>query len=550
MRHFSSALLLLAATALVSALQDPHEYAAKLARASQDSPGGKTAHKDGSGCQDSAKHSVGAFSNPKTARFAVKGNKLPDVNFDIGESYAGTLSVTNVSSAADRLYFWFFPSANPAAKKEIVIWLNGGPGCSSMQGVLQENGPLLWAPGTYEAVPNPYSWTKLTNVVYIDQPVGTGFSQGNVPVNNETDVSRHFLGFWKNFVDTFSLKGYKVYITGESYAGQYIPYIAAAMLDTGDKSYFNVSGIQINDPLINYPATMREVTVIPALERYNNVIPLDEPTVTLLKSQADSCGYTDFHNNHTNNFPPTGPIPEPPSPSAPGCNLCSIAPNCSLYALVVVAALQNNPCFNSLHLTDFCPYLWNAQGYPSLAGGPNNYFNRSDVQRAINAPKTDYYVCLPRPNLFPREDTSLPSGLGPLPSVIERTKNVIIAHGMLDFLLFAEGSLITIQNMTWGGLQGFQSRPSASKNFWVPFHDSIETIIGLVSAPLPNPAPQYNTAGAGHQGTTHSERGLTFVTVDLAGHFMPQYTPGAAFRQLEFLLGRISSLEQRGPYTA
>lgn len=44
---------------------------------------------------------------------------------------------------ASELYFWFFPSTNPAAEKEIVIWLNGGPGCSSLEGFLQENGPFL-----------------------------------------------------------------------------------------------------------------------------------------------------------------------------------------------------------------------------------------------------------------------------------------------------------------------------------------------------------------------------------------------------------------------
>ena len=64
------------------------------------------------------------------------------------------------------------------------------------------------------------------------------------------------MGFWKNFIDTFSMHGYKVYITGESYAGQYIPYIASGMLDVKDTRYFNVKGVQINDPSINYDSTM------------------------------------------------------------------------------------------------------------------------------------------------------------------------------------------------------------------------------------------------------------------------------------------------------
>lgn len=67
----------------------------------------------------------------------------------------------------------------------------------------------------------------MTNVVYIEQPVGTGFSQGTPTARNEEDVADQFKLFWKNFVDTFGLKGSKVYITGESYAGMYVPYIAS-----------------------------------------------------------------------------------------------------------------------------------------------------------------------------------------------------------------------------------------------------------------------------------------------------------------------------------
>ena len=54
----------------------------------------------------------------------------------------------------------------------------------------------------------------------------------------------------------FSMQGYKVYITGESYAGQYIPYIASAMLDAEDCEYYDVKGVQINEPSINYDDVM------------------------------------------------------------------------------------------------------------------------------------------------------------------------------------------------------------------------------------------------------------------------------------------------------
>ena len=113
----------------------------------------------------------------------------------------------------------------------LTFVVNGGPGCSSLQGFLSENGPINWLAGTLEPTPNPYSWTNLTNVVWVDQPVGTGLGSfaPDYPatITNEVDVGRDFAGFWKNFIETFGLQHKKIYVTGESYAGYYIPYIAS-----------------------------------------------------------------------------------------------------------------------------------------------------------------------------------------------------------------------------------------------------------------------------------------------------------------------------------
>lgn len=99
-------------------------------------------------------------------------------------------------------------------------------------------------------------------MIWVDQPIGTGFSPAaeGAPyaIQNETDVGRDFAGFWKNFMTTFDLTGRKVYITGESYAGQYIPYIAMYMLEQNNTDYYNVAGIQINDPSIGIDSVLRE----------------------------------------------------------------------------------------------------------------------------------------------------------------------------------------------------------------------------------------------------------------------------------------------------
>jgi carboxypeptidase D len=278
---------------------------------------------------------------------------------------------------------------------------------------------------------------------------------------------------------------------------------------------------------------------VPALNYWNRVIGLNETFLAEINARADACGFTDFFNEYSNAFPPTGPFRSAPDPSAPGCDL---------YDDILSAVYYVNPCFNIYHLIDYCPYLSDEMGFPSLGGGPNNYFNRSDVQAQLHIEPTDYSVCGNNPFRHGNNtgDNSIASGLGPLPSVIERTNNVLIGHGLLDFLLFSNGSLITIQNMTWNGAQGFQTRPPSEReqNFYAPYHPGLaevgdgEATFGFS-----------DVAGAGLVGTYHTERGLTWSTVTLAGHEIPQYAPGAAFRHLEFLLGRIPNLGTVGSFT-
>lgn len=85
--------------------------------------------------------------------------------------------------------------------------------------VSQENGPFNWMSGLYEPVRNHYAWNNLSNIVWIEQPVGTGYTRGQPNATSEDDIVRQFSGFWKSFVDLFELHNSKIYITGESYAG-------------------------------------------------------------------------------------------------------------------------------------------------------------------------------------------------------------------------------------------------------------------------------------------------------------------------------------------
>lgn len=186
------------------------------------------------------------------------------------------------------------------------------------------------------------------------------------------------------------------------------------------------------------------------------------------------------------------------------------------------------------HIQTTCPLLWDVLGFPGsfeyLPKGATVYFNRADVKKAINAPlDSEWAECK---DIGLQVDPSPSSSFAVLPRVIEKSERTIISHGSLDFILIANGTLLTIQNMTWHGAQGFQRKPA--DDFFVPYHrePSLSTI-----------------AGSGNQGIVHTERGLTWVEVFTSGHMVPQYTPAVAYRQLEYLLGRIPSLTERTPFT-
>ena len=255
-------------------------------------------------------------------------------------------------------------SHNPEADDEILIWLNGGPGCSSLEGFLQENGPFIWQYGTYRPVQNPYTWINLTNVVWIEQPAGTGYSpqKSTPPATNEVEVAAQFLGFWKNFIDTFELHNRKVYIAGESYAGYYVPYIADAMHNETDKQYYGIESVLFYDPVITYNSVGGAIPSVPFVEYWEPLFSFNDTFMDHLREKHEDCGYADFMETALT-FPPAGPLPDPPSHSEPGCNL---------FVQIYNAAMLVNPCWDIYQVATTCPLLWVSMKCYCFAGGQTN----------------------------------------------------------------------------------------------------------------------------------------------------------------------------------
>ena len=107
------------------------------------------------------------------------------------------------------LFFWLFQNRHIANKQRTVIWLNGGPGCSSMDGALMEIGPYRVKEGSqkgdFKLEYNEGSWDEFANVVFVDQPVGTGFSYVDTDSYDHemTDIADHMVVFLEKFFGLF-----------------------------------------------------------------------------------------------------------------------------------------------------------------------------------------------------------------------------------------------------------------------------------------------------------------------------------------------------------
>ena len=119
------------------------------------------------------------------------------------------------------MFYWVFESRNAPSTDPLLLWMSGGPGCSSSLALFGENGPLTVNPDLSLNV-NPYSWTSNATVVWVDQPVGTGFSTGKPLEHNEEGVGQDMVEFIAGFVAKYpQFQQLPLYIYGESYAGHY-----------------------------------------------------------------------------------------------------------------------------------------------------------------------------------------------------------------------------------------------------------------------------------------------------------------------------------------
>jgi carboxypeptidase C (cathepsin A) len=132
------------------------------------------------------------------------------------KQYTGYFKLTT----GDKHYFyWFFESRENPATAPVALWLTGGPGCSSEVALFGENGPCKVNKAGSNTTRNPYSWNSKANLLYVDQPTGTGFSYGTGLDHNEVGVADDMYSFLQLFFKAHpQYQKLPFFAFGESYA--------------------------------------------------------------------------------------------------------------------------------------------------------------------------------------------------------------------------------------------------------------------------------------------------------------------------------------------
>lgn len=206
----------------------------------------------------------GVYTLYRTSSGRAKPDENPIKSFGAGDPiflgetfYSGYI---HVGKTLGQMFYWYAPARHNPDTAPFLVWLTGGPGCSSELAILTENGPWWVQPDATLKI-NKQSWTEVANVIWVDQPLGTGFSDANDPRNyvlDENKIAAHFHEFLTKFVEKFpKLKNRDFHLTGESYAGHYIPAIGHHLLQNPIEGV-NFMGVAIGngwvDPYTQYPA--------------------------------------------------------------------------------------------------------------------------------------------------------------------------------------------------------------------------------------------------------------------------------------------------------
>ncbi|XP_027344942.1 serine carboxypeptidase-like 7 [Abrus precatorius] len=205
-----------------------------------------------------------------------------------------------------QLFYYFVESERSPMNDPLLLWLIGGPGCSGLSGFLYENGPLMLnydkVNGTIpELRLNPNSWSKVLNILYVDAPIGTGFSYSKTQqgyYTNDKQTVEHIYDFLQKWlVDHPKFQSNPAYIGGGSYAGLFVPPLVQKVYEGYKAGYF---------PLLNFKGFVLASALLDTYLDFNARVQYSQQRTLisneLYESMKANCNgdYININPNNTN----------------------------------------------------------------------------------------------------------------------------------------------------------------------------------------------------------------------------------------------------------
>ncbi|CAG7826664.1 unnamed protein product [Allacma fusca] len=212
-------------------------------------------------------------------------NELSKVNSNVAiKSYSGYFTIDDVYNS--NLFFWFFPAQEKPETAPVILWISELPGFSSLRGLFLENGPFF-VNENLTLKDRPLAWTKTYSMIYIDAPIGSGFSfadseeaYADSSEDEATEIYAALAQFFTLFPD---YKEREFYLAGKEYAGTFIPHIALHIDENNGKGplKINLKGVVIGTPWIE---PLRQTNTAPFFHQMGLI---DDTQLDVLKAVED-----------------------------------------------------------------------------------------------------------------------------------------------------------------------------------------------------------------------------------------------------------------------
>jgi len=437
----------------------------------------------------------------------------------------GYLTVSAPGEPVRKLFYWFVQSKGNPRADPLVLWTNGGPGCSGLSGFLAEMGPFR-PTSTGDLSVNPHAWTNFANMIFIEQPAGVGFStieQQEGFVYTDENSAADMWTFIKEFVAQHpEYKTRPFYLTAESYGGHYLPATALHVVKN-NKGEVNFKGFAVGNPL-----TDEVYTNYGMFSKWYNFGLLSKPKFdkfmqngcyklgTAQQGDVAMDVLENCENQEEEWFSELFPgVEKISNASEPGFDPYALSFNvCSGKELVKFELkwLKFGRNFASRMLARYTyqPCMGNPINHNFVTG----YLNRADVQKAIHVIGNPTWEECSDPVGEQYSDQSVTSSMVPV-------YRELVANGTLNIMIYSgtDDSICPLQGLQqWIWDQGYNVTED-----WVPY------------------AVDGQSGGFTSRFTAANGAGYRVTTVNGAGHMVPSTQPErGVYIMKQFLSGEWS----------